>query len=73
MNTTTKNPWGIAPGGHVGWPARVPRDYNLQDRDTFKTPNAKVLAALEAAHSAKINADYAKRLAGDPFYANHDQ
>jgi hypothetical protein len=40
---------------------------------TFKTPNATVLAAQEAAHSAKINADFAKRLAGDPFYANHDQ
>ena len=71
MNTTTKNPWGIAPGGHVGWPARVPRDFNLQDGMTFKKASPQVLAAQEAAHVAQINADHAKRLAGAKFYANH--
>ncbi len=73
MNTTTKNPWDIAPGGHVGWPVRKERDFNLQHGMTFKKPNATVLAAQEAAFSAKVDADYAKRLAGHPFYANHDQ
>ena len=73
MNTTTKNPWDIAPGEHAGWPAREERDFNLQHGMSFKKPSPQMLAAEEAAHVAKINAEWAKRMAGDPFYAHHDQ
>ena len=72
MSNTTKKSWEIPAGEHVGWPVREERTFNLQHGMTFKTRIPKMEAKLEAAHVAKINADYAKRLAGDPFYANHE-